>query len=353
MAKRRKSMMDTVTRQKSHASEAMFGENAGEIRKPRIHQTLGEASNLAETMISIENISDNTENTFRVEHLTMLIESIKLRGVLQPLVVLPLKTPEGYPSGKYEIKSGSRRFAAVNEIRRRAKEDGDHELAERFNMLPCKILPLGATEKEIEAVVVETNTTARQITVADIFRNFDIIFAKEEDGSYRYLSAGGNMTKAVTDMLAEMGFSYQKSAVNDYVRIYFAENQDIKNLLEKGLLSKRDALVMASMPVNMQNQFVRYRYSLDNAEFRKKINEYKNEKRISRSPEYINGAETITKLDRVAAQMERFRGKEHFVYSDEMQRTIIRKKISELRRQLDTLEEIVRRGELTSGGGAD
>lgn len=353
MAKRRKSMMDTVTRQKSHASEAMFGENAGEIRKPKIHQTLSEASNLSETMISIESISDNTENTFKVEHLIMLIESIKSRGVLQPLVVMPVKTPDGYPSGKYEIKSGSRRFAAVNEIRKRAMEEGDQELFERFNMLPCKILPLGATEKEIEAVVVETNTTARQITVADIFRNFDIIFAREEDGSYRYLSTGGNMTKAVTNMLAEMGFSYQKSAVNDYVRIYFAENQDIKKLLENGLLSKRDALVMSAMPLNLQNQFVQYRYSLDDAEFRKRINEYKNEKRISKRPEYINGAETITKLDRVSAQMDRFKGKEHFVYSDEMQRTIIKKKISQLRGQLDALEEIVRNGELTTGGGTE
>lgn len=345
MAKRRKSMMDTITQQKSHSSEAMFGEDIAAIRKHDVGQTLHDSSNLSETMISIKNIHDNDSNTFSVDHLLMLIESIRARGILQPLVVMPLKNEAGLPNGEYEIKSGSRRFAAVNEIRRQAQISGNDEECHRFDMIPCKILPMGATDAEIEAVVVETNTTARQITVADVFRNFDVIFAKDESGSYKYLPEKGGTTKNIMNMLQEMGFSYQKSSVNEYVKIYFAHDSRLKSLLEKGVISKRDAIVMAGMPADKQTQFIDFRYSLDDEEFRAKINEYKKSKKDAKAKVSASGAEALTKIDNASKQMNHLIDKNGFAFSDETQKSLVLTKIAKLRSQLDQLEKIIGKNE--------
>lgn len=341
MAKRRKSMMDTITQQKSHSSEAMFGGDIASARKHDVGQTLHESSNLSETMINIDSVHDNEKNTFSVDHLVMLIESIRARGILQPLVVMPLKNESGLPNGEYEIKSGSRRFAAVNEIRRQAQLAGDEDENHRFDMIPCKILPMGATEEEIEAVVVETNTTARQITVADVFKNFDVIFAKDEDGCYKYLPEKGGTTKNITSMLQEMGFNYQKSSVNEYVKIYFASEPRLKDLLEQGVISKRDAVIIAGMNEEGQKQFVDYRYNLNDEEFRQKINEYKQKKKDAKTKAKVSGAEALTKIDRASKQMSRLIDKNGFAFSDKTQRALVVTKINTLKSQLATLEEMI------------
>ena len=344
MVKRRKSMMDTITHQKSHSSEAMFGEDIASIRRHNVEQTLHDSGNMSETMISIKNIHDNENNTFAVDHLLMLIESIRARGILQPLVVMPLKNDAGLPGGEYEIKSGSRRFAAVSEIRRQAQISGDDEEYHRFDMIPCKILPAGATEDEIEAVVVETNTTARQITVADVFRNFDVIFARDENGSYKYLPENGGTTKNIMSMLQEMGFSYQKSSVNEYVKIYFAHDQRLKGLLENGVISKRDALVMAGMSAEEQTQFVDFRYSLSDEEFRAKINEYKKRKKDAKAKVSASGAEALAKIDSASKQVNRLIDKNGFAFSDSTQKSLVLTRINRLRSQLDQLEKIISEG---------
>lgn len=291
---RRKSMLDTIVNQKSHASEAFFGTNPA-IRKPATNRTLQETEALQEEMLNISKLIDNSANSFEVEHIEVLEESIKARGLLQPLIVMPIKDSAGLATGMYEIKSGSRRFAAISHIYQEAGQNHDEKLKSKFSSVPCRILPMGATDEEIKAVVVETNTLARQLDVADIFRNFDIIFAKE-DGKYKYLSDNRmSLTDAVTARLKEMGLTYKKSSVNDYINIYFSADKRLKDCLEKKLIAKRDAVVIASMPANTQKKFIDWALGLPKAEFKKKMAACKEERKAIKRGS-INGADAVRYL---------------------------------------------------------
>lgn len=340
MAKR-KSMLNTINQNTSHASEAMFGspESLSRLSSPNADRTLSETDHLDMAMIDIDSLQDNTENTFKVENLTMLIESIKARGLLQPLVVQPLTDENGNTTGRYEIRSGSRRFASISQIVREAQKRGDRKTEETFREVPCYMLPKGATDEEIAAVVVETNTTARQITVADIFRNFDIIFAKEEDGSYRYIPKGGNMTLSVMKMLGEMGLEFRKSAVNEYIKIYSAQNPKIKDCLEKGLISKKDALLIAGMSAADQGLFMQYRDDFDDAHFRQKIAEYRADKKKAKDTVYIKGAEAISQLDRLQKTINRLGRKTGYLFSDQMQKTRAKSQLNEIKKAIDEIEK--------------
>lgn len=292
---RRKSMLDTIVNQNSHASEAFFGTNPG-VRKPATNRTLQETEALQEEMLNISKLIDNSANSFEVEHIEVLEESIKARGLLQPLIVMPIKDSTGLATGKYEIKSGSRRFAAISHIYQEADQNHDEKMKSKFSSVPCRILPMGATEEEIRAVVVETNTLARQLGVADIFRNFDIIFAKGQDGKYKYLSDNRiSLTDAVTARLKEMGLVYKKSSVNDYIAIYFSADARLKDCLEKKLIAKRDAVVIASMPANTQKKFIDDALALPKAEFKKKMAAYKEERKAIKRGS-INGADAVRYL---------------------------------------------------------
>ena len=61
--------------------------------------------------ISPYNVRDNPEI-----NIDDLIKSVREIGILQPLIVRPLKTPDGKPTGKYEVIVGARRLMAARAV---------------------------------------------------------------------------------------------------------------------------------------------------------------------------------------------------------------------------------------------
>jgi len=76
------------------------------------------ATPVGERMIAIANISANPHQprrNFEPEHINELAESIKLQGVLQPLLVTPATGPDGDAGEKFLLIAGERRLRAATQ----------------------------------------------------------------------------------------------------------------------------------------------------------------------------------------------------------------------------------------------
>ena len=150
--------------------------------------TLEETEKYTTRYIDIIDVFDNTNNRFDVKDTSYLEGSIERLGQLQPIVVVrkldKKNAINGVAKPYYEVKAGSRRFKAIQNIHQKALNERDIEKADKFSKVFAVILPTGATEKEIEDVITETNTTARQVSITDMFKNFDYIFEKDANGNY-------------------------------------------------------------------------------------------------------------------------------------------------------------------------
>lgn len=282
--------------------------------------------------IPLQDITDNTENRFRITNTLFLERSIEKLGQLQPAIVMPI---EKDGTRKYEIKSGSRRFASVLKIHDRAVADKDEETAEKFSKMFCIILPEGATDSEIQAVITETNTTNRQLSISDVFMNFDIIFEKEDDGSYKYIPKGKRKYETASSILKDMGFTFSPASVKDYLSIYTAHNTKIRDCFEKELITKKQALVISRMPDNLQDETMRKFDALSTAEFKEYIKAYIGDKSASKNA-YMKGADLMNTVSRLKKSAERTAGKK-IIFADEMQMSEAKKQIAELQEAIETL----------------
>jgi ParB family transcriptional regulator, chromosome partitioning protein len=91
-------------------TERPFG---GQIRKRPLDPLLGEepaTGNQSLTLVQIQLPSSQPRRYFDENALSELVSSVKQHGILQPLLVRPLK------GGKYELVAGERRYRAAKEV---------------------------------------------------------------------------------------------------------------------------------------------------------------------------------------------------------------------------------------------
>jgi ParB family transcriptional regulator, chromosome partitioning protein len=91
-------------------TERPFG---GQIRKRPLDPLLGEepaTGNQSLTLVQIQLPSSQPRRYFDENALSELVSSVKQNGILQPLLVRPLK------GGKYELVAGERRYRAAKEV---------------------------------------------------------------------------------------------------------------------------------------------------------------------------------------------------------------------------------------------
>ncbi|WP_159649793.1 ParB/RepB/Spo0J family partition protein [Erysipelothrix aquatica] len=103
--------------------------------------------------IHIDDIVPNTNNPYPVTELSEMVESIKLYGLQQNLIVKP------NDDGKYDIYAGHKRYTAIRKIL-----DGDTKL-EYVHLETVKCLVLSKSENDIISHIRkhETNTLARSL----------------------------------------------------------------------------------------------------------------------------------------------------------------------------------------------
>ena len=343
MAKK-KSMNDAVSRN-NETTVSLFGDpmaalNFSELSDPE-DKTLAETNGFDTRYISRDEVIDNQQNRFTVANTYFLEQSILRLGQVQPILVVHIFDENGLPTGKYEIKAGSRRFKAINSICEKAEKDGNTEIYEKFNKLYVTILPMGITDEEIDRVITETNTTTRQISIEDLFKNFDIVFEKDKDGSYKYLSANGNKYKETADMLKNLGYNYSVSTVKDLSLIYLCSNPKLRENFENGFLSKRQCLVVARMDDEERDKALEKFDTMTEEEVSSYIKEY-NKTKKDKKKKTAKGIEVINTINNLKTNISTQR-KKTIVFLDKVQKE---KCIGDIASLMEELEEFVREIEL-------
>lgn len=99
----------------------------------------------------IENIVENEKNCFKVEDdITDLAEDIQMHGLLQPLVVCPIKGE----TAKYRLIAGHRRLKALKYLWNRDRES--------WSFVSCVVTYPASSEVE-ELMLINTNLKSREI----------------------------------------------------------------------------------------------------------------------------------------------------------------------------------------------
>lgn len=98
--------------------------------------------------LPISLLDDNAENYFRVEDVQELKDSLALRGILQPLLVVQT-------DDRYRVIAGHRRKKAAAEL----LAEGNRS----FGHVPCIVLPEMSDAME-QLLLIQTNTTARELS---------------------------------------------------------------------------------------------------------------------------------------------------------------------------------------------
>lgn len=337
MPRKRKTMSSIAVGRTEGTENSLFGKQFSPDEMPSdSERTVGDVVHFRTRYIPLDSINDNTENRFRMTNTMFLEKSIERLGQLQPAIVMPIEK-----DGKrvYEVKSGSRRFASVRSLYEKAKKAGDEQNADRFSKLFCIVLPEGATESEIQSIITETNTTNRQLSIGEVFMNFDIIFERENDGSYKYIPKGKRKYETASSILKDMGFTFSPASVKDYLSIYTAHNQKIRDCFEKELLTKKQALVISRMTPELQDETMRKFDVMSTAEFKDYIKAYIGDRSASKNT-YMKGADLMNEISRIRKSARRISQKK-IVFADEMQKGEVKKQISELQETLENLSKII------------
>lgn len=305
-------------------------------------KTLAETSRYKTKYISLDKIKDNTQNRFSWLDTQFLEESISRMGQLQPIILIQEVDDNENLTGFYEIKAGSRRFASLKNLRENAIQNQNEEDEKRFSEAFCIILPLGATEKEIQDVITETNTLARQLSIEDVFKNFDIVFAKDDEGNFRYISKGKNKYEEGSKILKRMGFKFSPGSIKDYLSIYTAHNPKVREDFENGFFSKRQALIVARMPDALQDAMMEKFINMTDKEISEYIKTYSLEKKIKKNTK-IKGVEALNQVSKTSQSMKSLTQKESIVFSDDLQKQQFLEQLDELKKYIKEIEKFIER----------
>ncbi len=107
--------------------------------------------NMEIRQLPISLLAENEENYFRVEDVQDLKDSMALRGILQPLLVVTA-------GDRYRVIAGHRRKKAAAELLAEGNRNFDH--------VPCIVLPEMSDAME-QLLLIQTNTTARELSYTE------------------------------------------------------------------------------------------------------------------------------------------------------------------------------------------
>lgn len=332
MAVKKKSMSGMTRESNCDGKRStLFGSINPDDLEAKTDHNLHDTERFKTRYIPLDDIDDNTENRFLITSTEFLEKSILNLGQLQPIIVIPY-TKDG--ERRYEIKSGSRRFLSLKNICKR--EAG--KTAEKFSKAFCIVLPEGTTDEEIERVITETNTTTRQISVQEIFMNFDIIFEKDETGKYAFIPSGTSKYEEGSRILKEMGFKFSPASVKDYLTIYTAHNQSIRHDLENGLLSKKQALTIARMPSSLQDETMEKFKKMGDEEIKKYIKEYNDEKKSS-AKKSLRGVDAVSKIEKLRKQTQALSKQTYIQFAGKEQAEKMKEEIKAIKKYISDVED--------------
>ena len=182
-------------------------------------------SNLKSYNIQLNDIVPFSEHTFKVvddESMDKLVESIAVRGVMNPGIVRPLG------NGKYEMISGHRRKRAC----------------EKLGFLQMPVYIISMSDDEAKICMVDSNLTQR-----------DTILPSEKAKSYRMkfeaVKHQGTRRGGLTASIISEAYGDSMSTVKRFIKISYL-NDKLLEMLDIGILGTETAYEIAFLRVDYQ-----------------------------------------------------------------------------------------------------
>lgn len=189
--------------------------------------------------IGLERIRCNAGNFYAVGNVDDLADSIKLSGLLQPLLVVPAE------DGDYRLISGHRRFKAIRQLYEESNFT-DWEKA------PCIVLPDPGSEDREQLMLIHANSTGRVLSGAEIQRQGreirEILVRMKEEG----VEIPGRLRDVVAE---QMQISSSRLARLDAIENKIAV-PGIKAAWAKDELGESVAYEISQLPSEKQYRFL-------------------------------------------------------------------------------------------------
>lgn len=197
---------------------------------------MGEKQNEVVTEIPLSEISSFPDHPYHVrddDSMNELVESVKERGLIQPVIVRPI-------DGGYEMVSGHRRKRA-------------YELA-GIEKIPARVCEM--TKDEAILAMVDSNLQREQILPSEKAKAFKMrLEAMKRQGQRSDLTLSPVATKLPVDSAKELGSQVGES--RDQIFRYIRLNElipDILNLVDEGKVAMRPAVEISYFPKESQHQ---------------------------------------------------------------------------------------------------
>ena len=189
--------------------------------------------------IGLERIRCNAGNFYAVDNVDDLADSIKLSGLLQPLLVVPAE------DGDYRLISGHRRFKAIRQL---YEESGFAEWSDA----PCIVLPDPKDADREQLMLIHANSTGRVLSGAEIQRQGREI----REILVRLKESGVEIPGRLRDVVAEqMQVSSSRLARLDAIDSKLVV-PGIREAWEKGDLNESAAYEISQLPQDKQYQLL-------------------------------------------------------------------------------------------------
>ena len=185
------------------------------------------------TDLPIAEISDFPDHPFKVrmdESMTEMVESVKERGVLSPVLVRPM------PDGGYQMVSGHRRKMAA-------------ELAELPTVL-CIVREL--TDDEAIIIMVDSNLQREKVLPSERAFAYKMkLDAMKRQGQRTDLTSANDLQKLVQGQTSRESIAKKTGTSHETIRLYIRLTNLIPELLDmvdNSVLKEKDKLQMALRP---------------------------------------------------------------------------------------------------------
>ena len=190
--------------------------------------------------IPVEDILDNPRNFYPRpdnEALAALMESIEANGLLEPPTVVPAE------DGKYRLISGHSRMTAL----RLLAANKDAVIADRFALIPCRVLPPMTLAQE-ECAVIEANRQRIKTPalLAQEAERLTEMYVKRRE-------AGEELPGRIRDRVAEALQVSKTKVANLSAILNGLRMPAIRVNWEHGLIPEAAALVIARMSLREQH----------------------------------------------------------------------------------------------------
>ena len=189
--------------------------------------------------IGLERIRCNAGNFYAVENVDDLADSIRLSGLLQPLLVVPAE------DGDYRLISGHRRFKAIRQLYEESNFSD-------WDKAPCIVLPDPQNADREQLMLIHANSTGRVLSGAEIQRQGreirEILVRMKEEG----VEIPGRLRDVVAE---QMQISSSRLARLDAIENKIAV-PGIRKAWKEGDLGESVAYEISQLPSEKQYRFL-------------------------------------------------------------------------------------------------